>query len=147
MWDINFFYFQTFSQDEFRGALVDWIVLTNQPSTACSEGSFLNMLDKLNPAAKSISKETVKRDIALKFEQQAENIKSELKAVDAKFSFSIDAWTSRNQLAFTAIRIHFIDNNWSNQSTLLDFCTIEGNHSGENFKNIFVNCLERYVLI
>lgn len=121
-----------------------WIVLSSKPFCTCELESFLEMIATLNPEAKTISKETVKRDIMRKFGELVEQIKVKLSKVSAKLSFTIDAWTSKNVLPFMAIRAHWINDDWEYETVLLDFCHIQGSHSGLNFSKIFLGCLKRF---
>lgn len=118
--------------------------MSDQPFCECSNSYFLDMLASLNPEAKSISKTTVKRDIMELFTAKVHEIKLKLGKAPGKFSFTLDAWTSKNALPFMAIRAHWIDADWAYQTVLLDFCYIEGKHDGDNFCNIFVECLKRF---
>lgn len=102
------------------------------------------MIASLNPEAGTISAATVKRDIMELFAAEVNEIKLKLGKAPGKFSFTLDAWTSKNVLPFMAIRAHYIDADWVYQTVLLDFCYITGKHDGQNFCNIFVECLKRF---
>lgn len=102
------------------------------------------MIASLNPEAGTISATTVKRDIMELFAVKVQETKLKLVKVPGKLSFTLDAWTSKNVLPFMAIRVHWIDADWAYQTVLLDFCYITGKHDGENFCNIFVECLKRF---
>lgn len=43
-----------------------------------------------------------------------------------------------------AIRAHWINDHWEYETVLLDFSFIKGNHGGQNFSNIFLQCLDRF---
>lgn len=118
--------------------------MSNQPFSEVEHEYFLKMIKNLNPAAATISAETVKRDIMKLFNEKVEEIKSTLNKVPGKLSFTIDAWTSKNFIAFMAIRAHWIAEDWTYQSVIVDFLYIDGKHSGENLCNIFVDCLKRF---
>lgn len=133
-----------FTQERYREALVEWILMSDQPFSECEVEYFLEMIKTLNPDAVTISKETVKRDIIKKFETMFKEIKLKLSKSPGKFSFTLDAWTSKNVLPFLAIRAHWINADWEYETALLDFCHIKGKHDGLNFSKIFLGCLERY---
>lgn len=133
-----------FSQERYREALVKWIVLSNQPFSEPEVETFLEMIKTLNPEAKTICKETVKRDIMKKFQEVVNEIKSKLNKSPAKFSFTMDAWTSKNMLPFLAIRAHWMNANFEYETVLLDFCHITGKHDGPKFCSIFLDCLKRF---
>lgn len=54
-----------------------------------------------------------------------------------KISFTLDAWTSKNQLPFLGITAHWIDHDWNLHFTLIDFQLLSGSHSGENLQEVF----------
>lgn len=118
--------------------------MSNQPFTECEQEYFLKMIKTLNPIATTMSDQTVKRDIMKLFEERVAVIKSILSKVSSKFSFTIDAWTSKNVIAFMAIRAHWIDEDWAYRSLIVDFSYIEGKHSGENLCTHFDDCLKRF---
>lgn len=101
------------------------------------------MLKTLNPEAKSVSDKTIKRDSIKNFSLEFEKVKSRIKEVPGKISFTLDGWTSRNVLAFVAIRAHYINTEWNYESVLLDFVKVDG-HSGPELCDIFIDCLKRY---
>ncbi|GES80816.1 zinc finger BED domain-containing protein RICESLEEPER 2-like [Rhizophagus clarus] len=80
-------------------------------------------------------------------EYEKEHIKTELQKIPGKFSFTLDGWTSRNQLSFLGITIHWITSNWKLKSTVLDFFHIEGPHSGENIASKFFEILKEFNLL
>ena len=59
-------------------------------------------------------------------------------------SFTVDAWTSKNQLPFLGISVHWINKKWELQSLTLDFCLLLGQHSGENLAQQFLKVLEDF---
>jgi len=55
-----------------------------------------------------------------------------------RIPIAVDAWTSSNRLAFLAIVISFITEDWRYQEVLLDFTELNGAHTGANMaQNIF----------
>lgn len=70
-------------------------------------------------------------------------LKTEIANVSGKISVTLDAWTSTNSLAFLAIRVHWMVQNWNYQSKLIDFAHIEGDHTGFSLSRIFTDCLTR----
>lgn len=59
-------------------------------------------------------------------------------------SFTIDAWTSQNQLPFLGISVHWIDKKWELKCTTLDFCVLSGPHTGENLSQKFSDVLDEF---
>jgi len=56
----------------------------------------------------------------------------------------VDAWTSRNQLPFLGISVHWIDSEWQLKCTTLDFCVLSGPHTGENLAHRFLEVLDDF---
>lgn len=61
-----------------------------------------------------------------------------------KISFTIDGWTSSNNVSFLGITAHLITNEWELKSLLLDFIKLDGPHSGDNIKVAFLKSLSSY---
>lgn len=120
--------------------------MCDQPFSQCEEGFFLKMVKILNPTAVTISGQTVKRDIMKLFGEKTEQIKAMMAKIPGKLSFTIDAWTSKNVIAFMAIRAHWMAEDWAYHSVILDFSYIEGKHSGQNLCKLFVDCLTRFAI-
>jgi hypothetical protein len=59
----------------------------------------------------------------------------------------LDIWTSHNVVAFLAITMHYIDQDWNLKEKLLDFIDLKGPHSGENLCDAFTkSCIEYGIL-
>lgn len=132
-----------FSQEEFRTALIKWIVMSDQPFTEPQQQSFVELVRSLNHNAKLISDKTVKADIMETYLEKLENVKTLLCQNAGKLSISLDGWTSRNVLPFLAIRGHWLDVDWKHHSILFDFSYIHGKHSGWKHSCIFRDCVTR----
>ncbi|CAB4475133.1 unnamed protein product [Rhizophagus irregularis] len=58
--------------------------------------------------------------------------------------FTVDAWTSKNQIPFLSISVHWINENWELKCTTLDFCILSGPHTRVNLSNKFLESLEDF---
>lgn len=123
--------------------MLRWIIECNKPFTEPQQKAFVALIRTLNPDAKVISDKTVKADLMEEFNLKINELKTELANVPGKISITMDAWTSKNSLAFLAIRGHWLDLNWNYKSKLLDFAHIEGDHKGFSLSLIFAECLKR----
>ena len=65
-----------------------------------------------------------------------------LKNVLGKLSFTLDCWTSTNNVAFLGIICHFVDVDWCLKETLVDFIHLSGSHSGENLAKEFLKSID-----
>lgn len=118
--------------------------MSNQPFSEAQQAEFVEMVNLLNPAAELISDKTVKRDLIAKYLQKVEELKLLISEVPGRFSFTVDAWTSKNIHPFMAIRAHWITKEWELKSALLDLSYIDGPHSGSNLSDIFMKCMKQF---
>lgn len=118
------------------------MVVCDQPFTAPEQEAFADMVKTLNPEAKTYSDKTIRADLIDTFKEKYEVLKEQLTEIPGKMAITMDGWTSKNVLPFLAIRAHWLDEQWNYQSQLLDFCHIEGSHSGQTFKDIFSYALQ-----
>jgi len=103
-----------------------------------AEGTDLQFLFKmLNPKVKVPTADTIHTGILSIFSEEQDRMRQKLQKMLGKISFTLDAWTSRNQLPFLGITAHWIDSDWNLCSTLIDFQLLSGPHSGENLKAAF----------
>src|SRR6185369_560551 len=65
-----------------------------------------------------------------------------LKNVLEKLSFTLDCWTSINNIAFLGITCHFVDIDWCLKETLVDFIHLSGSHFGENLAKEFLKIID-----
>lgn len=100
------------------------------------------MIQTLNPDAQLYSDKTMRADLLDSFKEKLNELKVRVSAVPGKIAVTMDGWTSKNVLPFLAIRAHWLDDQWNYQSQLLDFCHIEGSHSGEKFKDLLLEVLQ-----
>lgn len=123
--------------------MLQWVLVCDQPFTEVQQKAFLNLLQTLNPVAKSVSDKTIKRDMMKAFSIELEKNKLRLKQIPGKISFTIDGWSSKNILSFVSIRAHFINTDWTYGSLLVDFIEVDS-HKGFDLKCTFLDCLKRY---
>jgi hypothetical protein len=119
-------------------------VVCDQPFSETQQKAFKEIIDSLNPTAKTISDKTVRADIMADFEKKFEEMKSTIESIPGKISITMDGWTSKNSLPFLAIRGHWLDNEWNYHSKLLDFSYVHGKHDGKNHSEILTDCLSRF---
>lgn len=120
-----------------------WVIECNQPFTEPQQKASVALIRTLNPDATVVSDKTIKADLMAEFESKIKELITEIATVPGKISITMDACTSKNSLAFLAIRGHWLDQEWKYQSKMLDFAYIEGDHTGFNLSKIFVDCLAR----
>jgi hypothetical protein len=109
------------------------------------EGNFFkNMIKRLNSEAKLPTGDTIRNNIFKSFENEQKKIKNELQKTSGRISFTLDGWTSKNQISFLGISAHWISKDWELKNVILDFKKLDGPHSGENIANVFFNTIKEY---
>ena len=61
----------------------------------------------------------------------------------ARICLTIDCWTSVQNLNYMVLTAHFIDNQWTLQKRILNFCQIV-NHKGETIGKQIESCLHEW---
>jgi hypothetical protein len=105
------------------------------------------MIKRLKPEAKIFSADTIRNNIFKSFNENLIFIKNLLQEVPGQISFTLDSWTSKNQVPFLGITAHWISKDWELKSILLDFCHLEGSHSGENMSEVFFKVLKEFGIL
>lgn len=105
------------------------------------------MIKRLNPNAILPTSNTIRNKILKSFENEKKRIKEELQEISSCISFTLDAWTSKNQIPFLGISAHWISSNWELKNTILDFQLLEGTHSGENLARVFFSTIKEYGIL
>lgn len=130
---------QIFSQENYRIALLKWIIESDQCLKEPEQPAFLEFVRSLNPYAEEVSSTTLQKDLMELYSEQEKSVKLKLSQVQGKLSFTV-ASTMRNKQSFLKISAHWIDN-WVMRSDLLDCCYVPD----KNFMcDIFLDCLNRY---
>src|SRR5262249_2925223 len=126
-----------YSHDVFHGAVVEWIITSNQPFSEVRAPSFREMIRASNPNAKVPSKGPVRHNIDARFEEEKEHVRDVLKGVPGRLSFAVDIWTSSNVYAFLGIVVHWTDVEWQPRNLLMDMPPLAGGHTGKNLCDAF----------
>ncbi|CAH1763824.1 8132_t:CDS:2, partial [Entrophospora sp. SA101] len=136
-----------FTQESWNNDLIKWIVTSDQPFTVIESNFFKTMIKRLKPEAKIFSADTIRNNIFKSFNENLIFIKNLLQEVPGQISFTLDSWTSKNQVPFLGITAHWISKDWELKSILLDFCHLEGSHSGENMSEVFFKVLKEFGIL
>jgi hypothetical protein len=117
------------SEEEFRKRVVEWVVCGDHPFSVVEEPKFRLMFqpDTIVPSAN-----TIKHEIMRRHQEEMAHIGNILRHVTSKISITLDCWTSPNGLAFMGITVHYIDDDWTPKSFVLDFIPLPDRHTGCN---------------
>ncbi|GBC53601.2 ribonuclease H-like protein [Rhizophagus irregularis DAOM 181602=DAOM 197198] len=105
---------------------------------------FKDMISFIRPGIYIPCANTLRRDLTENFKNAKERFRQELQETPGRLSFTVDAWTSKNQIPFLGISVHWINENWELKCTTLDFCILSGPHTGINLSSKFLESLEDF---
>ncbi|CAB5387804.1 unnamed protein product [Rhizophagus irregularis] len=131
-----------YSDEIFREKLAIWITIDDQPFTVTECQEFKELVKVCNEKAELPSADTVRRDVLKLYNKYRIDVKHMLQNVLGKLSFTLDCWTSTNNIAFLGITCHFVDVDWCLKETLVDFIHLSGSHSGENLAKEFLKSID-----
>jgi len=89
------------------------------------------------------SADKLRRDLKIRAELEKDKIKEELASVK-KVSLALDRWSSPNRLAFLAIVVYYITDDFKYRYCLIGFELLQGPHEGSYFAEVVVDVMERY---
>lgn len=131
----------------FEDLLVQFVGKGLHPFSIVEENGFIELLKSLNPEIKIPSRPTLvswmkKRQLQLK----SEKIRA-LQDVSSKVAITTDIWTALNRKPFMVVTGHYIDNEYSIQSTMLEFQYIPYLHGGSQIARLLEGVLDTYSLL
>ncbi|CAB5175595.1 unnamed protein product [Rhizophagus irregularis] len=138
---------ENFSQKGFRKRVIRWVVNNDQPFNVTENKEFRDMVTFIRPGIHVPSADTLRRDANDNFNAAKYIFKQELQEAPGRLSFTVDAWTSKNQIPFLGISVHWINKKWELKCTTLDFCVLSGSHTGANLSEKFLNTLQDFGVI
>jgi hypothetical protein len=133
-----------FDKDVFLGKLLKWIIQTDQPFSVVDTDQFEDMMQYLKKDVTIHCRKTMMRRLEQLYWEKKSCLKEQLNDFESKYSITCDVWTSKNQLSFFSITIHFVDNHWQMQEKLLAFKHLEGEHDGFSLSKTLIEVLEDY---
>ena len=100
-----------FSNDVLIEKVANLIIKKDLPFSLIDDKHFNDLIKYLCPGQELISRRTMKT-IANKFQEQQKLLIQRINLNSSKYSLTLDAWTSKNRLAFLGITIHWINEDW-----------------------------------
>jgi hypothetical protein len=117
----------------FKIAVTSWIIDQAIPLEMVTKLSFRNMFNPLNRNAASIviiSRRGL-REHAMTLGRYAERA-TEIEINNHEISWTTDHWTGPNDEIYSTVTSHYMGNNWTLQSAILEFKVFHGSTRGEN---------------
>lgn len=135
------------SHTKFQDLLTKWIVASDQPFDTVENPEFQELITYIHhpaPTIKIPGRHVIRRQAMKMGEDAIEATKKMFAELDGKISISLDAWTSSNMYAFTAIIAHYANKAGQLEELLIDFRELHGEHSGENIAEAVWETLVTY---
>lgn len=124
-------------KNNFMDLLVEYTVKKYLPFNFFEDDITHRLYNYINPNLNVPSRNQLKSRIFSKFEVLKNSVKILLNACDSKISFTMDGWSSYSMKGYYGVAVHFIDNNWTLHSFLLDFVHAKGQHTGVSMASLF----------
>lgn len=124
--------------------ILTWIVMTDQPFSMIENKYFEDMVNYMNKDVLLHSRRIIKRRLEELYLQKKNLVKEKYMRLHSKYSITCDVWTSKNQLSFFGITIHYIDENWESCSGILAFKLLTEEHDGQSLAESLIEVLEDY---
>ena len=126
-----------------RKALSTFVIVDEQPFKVVEGWGFKFFCSKLQPQFHLPSRHTIARDCYQLYLDEKQKLRSFLKSNCTRICLTTDCWTSVQNLNYMVLTAHFIDNQWTLQKKILNFCQI-ANHRGETIGKQIESCLHEW---
>ncbi|XP_054795833.1 zinc finger BED domain-containing protein RICESLEEPER 2-like [Prosopis cineraria] len=129
-----------FNQLDCRQAIAIFVILDEMPFNVVEGDGFKEMMRRLEPRFQVPSRATVTRDCYKLYLEEARKLKRYFKKSQIRVSLTTDTWTSNQNASYMCLTAHWIDEHWTYQKQILNFCVVE-NHKGETIAQEIKKCL------
>ncbi|XP_054803961.1 zinc finger BED domain-containing protein RICESLEEPER 2-like [Prosopis cineraria] len=129
-----------FNQLDCRQAIAIFVILDEMPFNVMEGDSFKEMMRRLEPRFQVPSRATVTRDCYKLYLEEARKLKRYFKKSQIHISLTTDTWTSNQNANYMCLTAHWVDEHWTYQKQILNFCVVE-NHKGETIAQEIEKCL------
>lgn len=113
-----------FDQENSRNLLVRMVVGMELPFQHVEHPFFRDFVSSLQPKFSVISRSTLVRDIFSRWETERSDLKKFMSQHCDRICLTADTWTSVQTLSYMSLTAHFIDNNWTLQKRVINFCQV-----------------------
>ena len=138
---------QTVDMERVKELWAMWIIEENLSFSTITKPSFMRWVSYLCPAVDTWSRQDLRVYIMKSWLEKRAEIKTTLKNVPGKISFTTDIWSARTQEAYMCITAHWLDKDWEHQGIVLDFVELPGSHTGKLIAKKFVETLKEFKVL
>ncbi|XP_054816900.1 zinc finger BED domain-containing protein RICESLEEPER 2-like [Prosopis cineraria] len=129
-----------FNQLDCRQAIAIFVILDEMPFNVMEGDGFKEMMRRLEPRFKVPSRATVTRDCYKLYLEEARKLKRYFKKSQIRVSLTTNTWTSNQNANYMCLIAHWVDEHWTYQNRILNFCVVEI-HKGETITQEIEKCL------
>ncbi|CAA0806372.1 Zinc finger BED domain-containing protein DAYSLEEPER [Striga hermonthica] len=129
-----------FDQEAIRSELARMVIVDELPFRFVEGDGFKNFMSVTQPRFKIPSRWTVSRDCYQLYLDEKLKLRNYFKMYGKTISITTDTWTSVQKINYMCITAHYIDEEWSLNKKIINFCPIES-HKGEDLGRQIDGCL------
>ncbi|KAM8934218.1 zinc finger BED domain-containing protein 4-like [Pelodytes ibericus] len=125
-------------------AITEMMVTDNQPFTMVSDSGFKRLMSIVEPRYTLKNEKFYRTEMLLKIHQKViQKVKTMLQPENAgnSLSFTTDCWSGSTE-SLMSLTCHFIDNGWTKRQLVLNTKVMQGSHTGEYIKEMFLGMLD-----
>lgn len=126
-------------------ALARMVIVGELPFIYVKREGFRDFCKTMHPDFVVPSRYTIMRDCYALFIDERKKLKSFFQKLSSRICFTIDTWTSSQNLSYMCLTAHFIDDNWNLHKRIIKFCPVAG-HFGEHIGRAVERCLVEWDL-
>ncbi|XP_052620942.1 zinc finger BED domain-containing protein RICESLEEPER 4-like [Lactuca sativa] len=130
-----------FNQEKARKFLARMCIKDNRPFSIVDDEGFKEFVWEINPMFKFPSRWTVAKDCLSIYEEEKKKLKRLLK--NQTVSLTTDTWTSVQNFNYMCLTAHWVDENWTLNKRILNFCQTP-NHKGVTIGKLVYRCLQEW---
>lgn len=133
-----------FTKDSADQLLLNWIIYSNQSFTAIQQKAFREFVKNIQPKYKLPKcADTIRSWVVRNYEDQKQEVRSEIQNAITQIHISIDGWTSPHQ-SMTVVGLvgHFTIERGGRLSPVLALKEIQGSHTGAALAELVVKVVE-----
>ncbi|XP_040264744.1 LOW QUALITY PROTEIN: zinc finger BED domain-containing protein 4-like [Bufo bufo] len=125
-------------------AITEMMVTDNQPFTMVSDSGFKRLMSIVEPRYTLKNEKFYRTEMLPKIHHKVvQKVKTMLQPEDAgnSLSFTTDCWSGSTE-SLMSLTCHFIDNGWTKRQLVLNTKVMQGSHTGEYIKEMFLGMLD-----
>ncbi|KAL3632366.1 hypothetical protein CASFOL_025350 [Castilleja foliolosa] len=125
---------------DIRDSVVEMIIIDEEPFKAVEKRGFRKAFSTAQPLYTMISRHTVRREVYSLYLKERDKLKELLSTSCVSVCLTTDTWTSITNDNYTCVTAHWVDDKWTLQKRIINFC-LSDSHAGESIGRAIEDCL------